>query len=297
MDNYQKVRSSHAISISIADYLGAAAPQTYNSMNRAGIVRAVNDILQGRSAYTVEALLDGLRQIGGEIEPLQQEVQAFLDQKALLSQPYAKIGNKQYSFKTLDLRMGHPLKIIDQQIYDRAARDGFPADFFEKSYFDRVTFYALPDNAVCSDSCFQNCEFIVCRLMGTAFWDAQLYGCEFHSCLVQTAVFPNAVLAHTHFRDCHIPSAGFIRSRLIRCNLLDCTVGNLHFTGTALDGCSLGRIERLPNSHIRGLDTDAITMSGATAEEVKNCRRSIFKALGMTEPEPRQRGRLAVPER
>ena len=67
---------------------------------------------------------------------------------------------------------------------------------------------------------------------------------------------------------------------MTRCNTVDCSVGRLNFNGARLDGCTYGRITRLPNSRIEGLEDASITMGGATQEEVRYNRNAIFHALG-----------------
>lgn len=284
MAEFQKVRGSHEISIRAADLLEDMRPRDYNGSNRAGTVRTVNDILQGRAQRTVDSFLLGLRNTGGDgyaqrVEEVCQDVQAFLTQKALLSQPYTKTSNKQYKYRTFDLDPKRPLKIINQRLYDLAAKAGFPPGFFEQSYFDHVTVYCIPDGTRCSDSVFQDCTFSVCRLVGVEFWDARLNSCAFQSCHLQYAVFPDAALSYTHFYDCDLRSVGFIRSRLAHCNTIDCTVKRLDFAEVTLDDCSYGRITRTPDCIIKGMEQTVITCGGATDEEVKRLRASIFEAL------------------
>ena len=87
--------------------------------------------------------------------------------------------------------------------------------------------------------------------------------------------------------------------RMTRCNTVDCSVGRLNFNGARLDGCTYGRITRLPNSRIEGLEDASITMGGATQEEVRYNRNAIFHALGEQDPEhlPASRDRPPGPER
>ena len=304
MPDYQAVLSGHEISKKIADLLEDIAPIQYNGSNRARRVRNINDHLQGRNDMPLEDLLGWAeRALGGEyaarIQTLRQNVRDFQTQKARLETPYTKSSAKQYKYKTMDLDSARPLKVINQQIYDRAAEAGFPADFFRESYFDRVTLYCMPDNANCNFSHFSDCTFHVCRLYGVKFWDTRLYGCEFHSCRIEFTLFPDSTLANTHFRDCSIHSAAFLRSRMTRCNTVDCSVGRLNFNGACLDGCTYGRITRLPNSRIEGLEDASITMGGATQEEVRYNRNAIFHALGEQDPEhpPASRDRPPGPER
>ena len=63
---------------------------------------------------------------------------------------------------------------------------------------------------------------------------------------------------------------------MTRCNTVDCSVGRLNFNGARLDGCTYGRITRLPNSRIEGLEDASITMGGATQEEVRYNRKRHF---------------------
>ncbi len=108
---------------------------------------------------------------------LRQYVQDFQHQKSLLSQGYTKISDAQYSYK-----MHSGRKVIDQQLYDQAAKDGFPAGFFRDSFFHRVTLYCLPDGQYCSNSVFDLCTFAVCRINGYVdFSHCSFCGGEFHS--------------------------------------------------------------------------------------------------------------------
>lgn len=71
---------------------------------------------------------------------------------------------------------------------------------------------------------------------------------------------------------------------MTRCNTVDCSVGRLNFNGARLDGCTYGRITRLPNSRIEGLEDASITMGGATQEEVRYNRNAIFHGPGGARP-------------
>ncbi len=299
MPDYQAVLSGHEISKKIADLLEDIDSIQYNGSNRARRVRNVNDYIQGRNDMPLEPLLDWAAKAdggayAGKVAVLRQSIRDFQAQKALLAVPYTRTSHKQFEYKTIELEMDRPLKVIDQQIYDRAAKSGFPRNFFQESYFDHVTLYCMPDNANCNFSHFSDCSFHVCRLYGVKFWDTRLYGCEFHSCRIEFTLFPDSTLANTHFRDCSIHSAAFLRSRMTRCNTVDCSVGRLNFNGARLDGCTYGRITRLPNSRIEGLEDASITMGGATQEEVRYNRNAIFHALGEQDPEhPGQPGPAA----
>ena len=106
----------------------------------------------------------------GKVAVLRQSIRDFQTQKALLTVPYTRTSHKQFEYKTIELEMDRPMKVIDQQIYDRAAKSGFPRNFFQESYFDHVTLYCMPDNANCNFSHFSDCSFHVCRLYGVKFW-------------------------------------------------------------------------------------------------------------------------------
>lgn len=302
MSERKAVRSTLSISQSIAYYLEMSSPGVYPPGDRAKTIRTINDILQGRSDRSADNLMDEVRAKGGsyyagEISQVCEEIQAFQGQKALLSQPYTKNSGKGYKYRFMDLDPDQPLKIINQLTYDRAAKAGFPPGFFQESYFDQVTFYCLPDNADCNFSRFHNCTFAVCRLAGVRFGEASLYGCEFHSCRIEYTLFADATLANTHFRDCSIHSAAFLRSRMSRCNTIDCAVGRLNFNGAILDGCSYGRITRLPNSRIEALETASFTMGGATQEEARSNRATILQALDVPEEPPMKQRRPRSRER
>ena len=185
MNDYKAVPSGLNISRRIADCLEAAAPAGYPPNERAHAIRAINDILQGRSTRSVEELLTELEKCGKDkIVSVRQDIQDFLRQNELLTQAYDKgSGDKQFLYKHRR-ESGKNLKVIGQRIYDRAAKSGFPPDFFRESYFDNVTFYCLPDHADFYGSELSNCKFAVCRMKYTAFVGAQIYDTEFYSCVM-----------------------------------------------------------------------------------------------------------------
>jgi len=143
MYDYKAVRSGLDISKSIAFYLEMSDPAAFRLGDRAGSVKTINDILQGRSERSVDSLLSELEQKGGsyyagEINVLRQDVQDFLHQKELLPHIYDKSSGKTYKFRTYRSCDGRSLKIIDQKLFDRAAKHGFPPGFFRETYFDQV---------------------------------------------------------------------------------------------------------------------------------------------------------------
>ena len=281
IDEHRKVMGSHQISIRAADLLEDMRPQHYNGMNRAQTVRTINDILQGRTERTVDAFLIGLRNTGGEdyaqrVEEISREIQAFLTQKELLTQPYTKSSSKQYKYRTFDSPIGRKLKIVNQRLYDQAAKEGFPPNFFRETYFDRVTFYCVPDHTDFNFSTFSDCTFAVCRVREATFDGASIFSSEFQSCAIQYATFFDASIAHTHFHDSTLRNVSFQKARLTSCNTVDCELDGIGFLNATLDGCFFGRVA----AHgIRGLHTATITQGGATDKGVKHNRESIFAAL------------------
>lgn len=256
-------------------------PQLYNGANRTETVRTINDILQGRAARTVDAFLTGLRNTGGNeyaqrVEEISQDVQAFLTQKALLSQPYTKSSNKQYQYPSFDLDPERPLKIVNQQLYDQAAKAGFPPNFFRETYFDRVTFYCIPDHTDFSFSNFSNCTFAVCRIREATFDGATFSSSEFHSCTMQYVTFFKASIAHTHFHDSILKNVSFQGARLKSCNTVDCGLDSVGFLNATLDDCFFGRVAA---QGIRDLHTATITQGGATTEEAHHNREAVLGAL------------------
>lgn len=281
MEEYQAVISSREISKGIAYYLEMSDPQNYPPFDRAETVRAVNDILQGRSERQLDALLSELEQKGGtyyagEIKMVRREIQALQRQKSLLGQAYSKSSAKEYRFRMNDSNAQRPLKIINQQLFDWAAKGGFPPDFFRESYFDHVTIYCMPDQTDLNFSVFQDCTFSACRIRQAIFDGTSIYGSEFHSSDIQNATFFKASIAQTHFYDGSLTQTSFQGARLKACNTIDCIMDRVSFLSATLDGCSFGRIT---SGGIRDLPTAIITQSGATGSECIRNRASIFKEL------------------
>jgi len=256
-------------------------PQLYNGANHAETVRTINDILQGRAERTVDAFLTGLRNTGGadyakRVDEINQDIQAFLAQKALLSQPYTKSSDKRYKYRTFGLDPERPLKIVNQRLYDQAAKAGFPPDFFRETYFDRVTFYCIPDHTDFNFSHFLGCNFAVCRIREATFDGANFYISEFHNCMMQYATFFKASISHTHFHDSTLKNVSFQEAHLKSCNVLDCQLDGVGFLNAALDNCFFGRVAA---RGIRNLHTATITQGGATDSEAERNRAAILAAL------------------
>ena len=256
-------------------------PQLYNGANHAETVQTINDILRGRTDRTPDAFLTGLRNTdnGGytrRVDELGRDIRAFLEQKVLLTRPYTKSSGKQYQYRTSTLDPERPLKIVDQRIYDSAAKAGFPPGFFRETYFDRVTFYCVPDHTDFKFSHFPGCTFAVCRIREAAFDGASFYLSEFQNCAVQYATFFAASIDHTHFHDSSLKNVSFQGASLKSCNTVDCELDGVGFLNAALDGCFFGRVSA---RNIRNLNTAAITQGGATKEEADRSRDSVLTAL------------------
>lgn len=295
MADYQAVLSGREISRSIVDYWNRTAVNTTDGQ-RTKRIQAVNDVLQGRSAHTVETLLDMLG-TDAQGAALRLDILDFLAQKERLDRPYSSTGVMTYGSRLAYYHSrDRPLKVIDQPLYDRAAREGFPLDFFRESYFDHVTLYCLPEHADCNYSCFDGCSFQVCRISGATFDGAALEGCAFHTARLDHVTFFYASIAHTHFYDSALNWVSFQMARLKSCNTIDCTLRNVGFLNAVLDGCFYGRVTA---EHTYCLHTAQITQGGATAEECARNRAAIFHALGVQAPErpTARRKRKPAPER
>lgn len=280
---------------------------TSQLISYAETVREVNDVLQGRSDVSINMLFSTLRRIEKEnpdyapaVSNIKKEIEAFQFQKMLRSKPYTRTGSQTYQYKLWEYDPEHPLKIIDQGLFDHAAEYGFPPDFFRESYFDHVTVYCIPDGADCSGSHFQNCSFTVCGIRGAVFDNADLYDTNFQSSLIQMVNFTGASIAHSHFRDCTMMSVSFQDARLKSCLTLDCTMDRVDFLGAVLNGASYGRITA---SGIQNLYNATITQGGATTKEVRNLRASIFRELNVLmfpakhRPPADRRRKVSAPER
>lgn len=276
--NYKAVPSGTMLSQRIVDSLENAAHRKYQFDEWIRAFRATNDILQGRSARSVDELLSELEKCGEQIAPLLQDIQNFHQQKELLTQTYDKHWNgKRYAFEQRKGIENRTLKVIDQKLYDKAARNGFPPDFFRESYFDQVTFYCLPKFADFLGSELHNCKFAVCRVTSVSFAFSHIYDTEFYSSVLNYVDLCSSVLAHTHFRDCELSHVMAQKATLKICSTIDCTMDGVDFAGATLDGCTFGRVTA---GAIR-LDHAIITQSGAAGEECGQNREAVYRALGV----------------
>lgn len=158
MSDYKAVRSTVEISRRIACYLDMFDPQYFNGMSQARAVRNINDILQGRSEWTVETLLGELRQKGPALavkaEQISQEIQDFQAQRELLKKPYKRFSDIEYDYKMHDDGSPYPLKMIDQRLYDQAAQDGFPPRFLGNLILIMLPFTVYPMLPTCTAPSF-----------------------------------------------------------------------------------------------------------------------------------------------
>jgi len=111
-------------------------PENYPPSDRARTVRAVNDILQGASTRTTDDLLTELEEKGGdyyagEIKGVKKDILAFQAQKLLIGQPYTKTSGRQYHYKLFERDGYPPLKVVNQRLFDWAAKGGFPPVFLK----------------------------------------------------------------------------------------------------------------------------------------------------------------------
>lgn len=280
MNDYKAVSSGPELSQRIADCLESAAHREYQFGERVYTLRAINDILQGRSVRTADELLAELEKCGEPIGPVRQDIQDFLRQKELLTQVYDKCWNgRRYAFEHRKGMDGRTLKVIDQGLYDRAARGGFPLDFFRESYFDQVTFYCLPKFADFLGAELHNCKFAVCRITSASFVFSHIYDTKFYSSILNYVDFCGSTLVHTHFHDCELSHVMLQTAKLKTCSTIDCTMDGVDYAGATLDGCTFGRVTA---GTIR-LDHAIITQGGATEEECRRNREAVYQALGVKE--------------
>ena len=281
MIDYKAVPSGLDISRRVVDCLEAAAPAAYRYEERVQAIQTVNDILQGRAARTVEELLAELGKCSGkQADNLRADIRDFQRQKELLTRTYdTRWTGEAYFFEQRKGTEGRTLKVIDQTLYDRAAQEGFPPEFFREAYFDGVTFYCLPKFADFLGSELHRCKFAVCRITSASFVFSHIYDTEFYSSVLSYVDLCGATLSHTHFRDCELSNVMLQTARLKGCNTIDCTMDGVDYAGATLDGCTFGRVTA---GKIR-LDCATITQGGATEEECRRNRQAIYQALGVSE--------------
>ena len=275
--HHQAVCSTRALSRQIVDALEQTYPEIAADYQRASLISQANDILQGRSQTSADTLTELLDKCAAGPH-IKDEIDRFFKQRSMLLTPYTKAGTKPFVYRTYTAigPRDKAVKVIDQALFDRAAREGFPPDFFSDSYFDHVAIYCIPDDTCCTGSAFRDCTFSVCRLVGIRFEGSTLYDTEFHSCAMNHASFCDSTLAYTHFYDCNMRRGGFIRTSVRHSNTIDCALDKVRFHNATLDNCCFSRVHV---RGIRGLHTCTITKSGATEEECRRDRDAILKAL------------------
>lgn len=300
MMEYRAVPSGYEISKKVADLLEDIDPIQYNGNNRVRRVRNVNDYLQGRNDMPLEPLLDWAAQVdggayAGRVTEIRQMIQTLQAQRTLMDQPYPLPYTLESPYQKYTDDPLNPTKIIDQSLFDRTAKVGFPRDFFRCSHFDGVNIYCMPDGADCAYSTFHNCNFTVCRIRRTMLPQVTMQGCYFYSCELQEVIFHEASISNTHFTDSTLRSVTFQEARLKSCLTVDCTMEGIDFFHARLDGCTYGRIRA---ADIMNLPYAKVTQGGATEEECARNRAAIFRALGVKDPlrPPMQKG-PPLPER
>ena len=289
MLEHKAVRSSAEISKRIADYLELCDPPKYPPRKRCKTIRLVNDVLQGRSFQSVEEMIVKLEaksrpELDGKLDEIRNDISSFLRQKALLERPYINISTngKDYRYAIYDAEGEHPLKVVDQKLYDRAAEHGFPDGFFQHSYFDHVTFYCLPAGVKFYQSLLQGCRFSVCSLERVSFDWAKLYDTTFHSCRIYETSFFLASLANVRFEDSALLYVSFRQAHMKACSTLYCSLDQIKFTDAVLDGCSYGRVSV---KYVWDLDSATITQGGATQEECQRFKYSTLQVLSGKAPD------------
>jgi len=146
---------------------------------------------------------------------------------------------------------------------------------------NELPYIDAPDHADFSHSKFLSCTFSVCRIIRATFEQASLYSSDFYGCEVGYANFYHAGLSNTRFEDCTLFSLELREASMKSCGFLDCGLSMVNFLRARLDGCSFGRVTA---SGILELDTAQITQGGATEEECRRNRASIFRELGVRDP-------------
>lgn len=202
---------------------------------------------------------------------LHQRVHDFLHQKELLSEKYTKTGVWNFECEMRDGR-----KIINQELYDQAAKSGFPPGFFRKSFFDRVTLYCLPDAQDCSESAFNLCSFAVCRINGATFESSVFFNCEFHTCDIVSASFYRAALDNCRFHDSHFENVSFESALLKSCKITDGKMKGTNYRNATLDGCFFATTQ---SRGARNVCMAMVKQSGATTEEEQQNRAALLSAL------------------
>ncbi|MCL2837625.1 MAG: pentapeptide repeat-containing protein [Oscillospiraceae bacterium] len=283
---FQKVKAGLTISQEIHWFLKNVDGQNYKFSDFEQSVKGFNDILQGRGEH-IKAFIVRLKEKYGtlhvkKVDLIEKDISNFLMQKVLLDKVYDKSSSQKYDTEIYP-HPDKPLKIITQKIYDSAVKGGFPNDFFKDSYFEGIKFYCLPDCADFSNSRLVECRFTVCRAVGANFNNATLDGAEFHTSNLQNADFSSAYIRYTQFRDCDISSASFHRSLLNECYIADCVLDKVNFFNIHFKE---SRVERITANDIKEFRTVQFSMNGATKEECRKNRESIYTAFGVPMPPP-----------
>ena len=113
-----------------------------------------------------------------------------------------------YAFTLENDCHGVEKKLVTQELYDKAAQEGFTEDFFEDAILDDLKIYCVPDNASFERSILRDCEFSGCAMRGASFKGARVYDCKFADVDLSGAVFwQNTVISFTSFMHCNFSNA------------------------------------------------------------------------------------------
>jgi len=277
---HKRVDSGLSLATRIAHLLEDSDPQHYNGSNSDFTIRHINDVLQGRNKQmNATALANSLEPLSGDeaVEAVQDDIVDFVRQMSLIPMTNNNhVPTDTFIYETFDYAPQNPIKIVTQDIYDRAVSEGFPPDFFHERYFKDVTFYSLPYEVDFSFSRLLGCAFHVCNVNQAYFAHAKLFDCAFHTADLSLARFNSANIMNTRFYDTAMNCTGFCEAIFKHCSFLDCSMYGTDLYDAYFDGCSFDRIHAPAIKH---LDTAFFTMGGATPEEVNHNRRMNYAAL------------------
>lgn len=278
MNEYKAVPSGMELSRRVVDCLEVSTPTGYQPDERVNAIRAVNDILQGRASRFAEELLAELEKCDDPRFPaVREDIQAFLRQKELLITPYDKVGDKQFHCRQRRMN-DRVLKVVGQRIYDRAAKAGFPPNFFRETYFDNVTFYSLPDHADFCGSVLHYCKFAVCRICEASFVETKMERTVFYTSVLNYVDFFGATLVYSRFDDCEVSNTNLQNTKMADCYIQNCTMDHINYLGAKLDSCIF---EHISTGTIQGLSKATITLNGVTEEECRQNKNAVYRALGV----------------
>lgn len=258
---YAKAPGAFDLAKRFFDLCEDIAPQSYNGSNRAKVVGIVADALNKfpSLAEPPESLPDIAFPEEGDakkrFDHFFEEGAIYEKQKRLMQTEYGQppVGKLEYIMPVEDVN-GEQLKIIDQNLYDRAVVQGFSNGFFRNAYFSSVTFYALPEKADFSASVLQDCKFNVCAARGATFNGSSVYSTDFQTVDLTGASFSRTTLAHTHFNAVDLRGVDFSDASVRNCNFTSCNMWDVSLLCTKLNNVSFAKIEDPRIAHIMTTD-------------------------------------------